>query len=72
MERLGDMGWLRHPRNKQAKSVAALDAVEGIRPRGKRTVPNITDERDDQGVAAREDRSWKRFRKLKWRRIFKV
>jgi hypothetical protein len=64
--------YFRCPRTHQAKSVAALDEVEGIKPRGKRSAVNIPDAYDDMTVAARLDRSWKRFRKLKWRRIFDV
>jgi hypothetical protein len=64
--------FLRHPRTKQAKSVAVLDSVEGVPPRGKRTAVNLPDAWDDKRVAARDDRSWKRFRKLKWRRIFNI
>lgn len=63
------MGYFRYPRTKQAKAVAAGDAADGLPPRGKRTACNIVDSYDDISVAAREDRSWKRFRKLKWRRI---
>lgn len=53
----------RHPKTRQAKVVAAGDAADGIPPRGKRTTVNIVDHWDDKMVAAREDRSWKKFRK---------
>lgn len=66
------MAYFRYPRTKQEKTVAAADVVDGVKRRGKRSIMNIPDSYDDLRVAAWTDRSWKRLRKLKWRRIFDV
>lgn len=63
------MRWYRRPRTKQAKQVASGDAADGLQPRGKRSAINLPDSWDDKPVAVRYDKSWKRLRKLPWKRI---
>ncbi len=62
----------RHPKTKQAKSVAALDEAEGVKVRRKRTAQNLPSAWDDKMISSIGDRTWKRFRKLKWRRLFNL
>lgn len=61
------MHYFRQPQTLNEKRAASAHECDGLQIRGKRNVGNLVDSFDDIHIAAREDRSWKRFRKTRWR-----
>jgi hypothetical protein len=57
------MGWFRRPRTRQEKQ-AAIGSPLRVRAKRKSLTPTSW---DDINVAARYDRSWKKYRKHQWR-----
>lgn len=53
--------------NERRQAAAVLAEYGEIPPRGRRNTANLPNPYDDYLVASREDRSWKKFRKTRWK-----
>jgi hypothetical protein len=63
----GDVSWLRHMRTTQERRRFYADAAEGVKLRNARSPISLPNLWDDIGRSLQ--RSWKKHRKIKWRRI---
>jgi len=60
--------WRRPKAQSERRAAACVLVEEGeVAPRPSRRQNNLPDSWDDYNVAAREDRSWKRYRKTRWK-----
>lgn len=59
--------YFRHIRTTQARRQAQRMEEGEVAPRARRNLRNLPNAWDDFGVAAREDRSWKRHRRTQWK-----
>ena len=67
VHRPGNSHYFRHPKTRNEKRLAQVIVPDEIPPRAKRNRSNLASEWDDRLVASRDERSWKKFRKTRWK-----